>query len=115
MGVKHEIRQKNRYPPPRPDGIILQGNTVQIEPLNIPKHATDLFDAHAVDSTGNNWTYLPYGPFTDIHQYTDWLKTIQPKQDPYFFAIIRKSDTKAVGIASYYGLKPQLHFFYFFA
>ena len=35
-----------------------------------------LFAAFAADSTGANWTYLPYGPFADEAAFTAWLASV---------------------------------------
>ncbi len=45
--------------------LTLQGSHCRIEPLTLT-HAPDLFEAHAHDTDGRNWTYLPYGPFETL-------------------------------------------------
>ena len=87
--------------PPHPKGKILLGNSVRIEPLDVPKHSVDLFEANALDVDGNNWKYLPYGPFESLENYQKWLNIEATKEDPTFFSIVRTSDNKSVGVASY--------------
>ena len=87
--------------PPHPKGIFLIGDKVRLEPLHAAKHAGELFDANAVDAEGKNWAYLPYGPFDTLESYQNWLADKAAKQDPTFFAILRQSDGKAVGVASF--------------
>ena len=93
--------------PPHPKNIVLYGSSIRIEPLDIEKHAKDLFNANAIDRDGKNWTYLPYGPFETLENYVEWLKLETATQDPSFFSIVRKSDQKAVGIASYLRINPK--------
>lgn len=96
----------NFIPPPHPKGIILDGRFVRLEPLSADKHAPDLFDANTQNGGAENWTYLPYGPFDTLAGYTNWLHTIEPQEDPCFFTILRKSDTRPVGVASYLRISP---------
>ena len=93
--------------PPHPSNIILEGNLVRLEPLKADKHSVHLFESNAMDKEKINWTYLPYGPFETVEKYADWIKEFENGNDPVFFAIIRKSDSKPVGIASYLRIKPN--------
>ena len=92
--------------PPHPKGIVLKGKTVRLEPLEASLHGASLFAANAVDEGGRNWVYLPYGPFDNVDQYSEWLRSQQDLNDPCFFAIVRLSDSRAVGVASYLRIKP---------
>tara|TARA_B100000700_G_C14951108_1_gene811691 strand:+ start:359 stop:1054 length:696 start_codon:yes stop_codon:yes gene_type:complete len=87
--------------PPHPKGISLSGNLVSLVPLNSNKHSDDLYLSQSIDKEGANWVYLPYGPFKSKKTYLRWLKEIENKDDPVFFAVIRKSDEKAIGLASF--------------
>ncbi|MCH9845598.1 MAG: GNAT family N-acetyltransferase [Alphaproteobacteria bacterium] len=93
--------------PPHPKNIILNGVNVRLEPLKTKRHANDLFEANAIDEEGLNWVYLPYGPFSTVESFAKWLETQEVNDDPTFFAIIRKSDEKAVGVASYLRINPN--------
>jgi RimJ/RimL family protein N-acetyltransferase len=93
--------------PPRPKGITLQGSCVRLEPLNATKHSVDLYQANLIDVEGLNWIYLPYGPFDSLENYQQWLEAEQSSEDPTFFAIIRLSDNKAVGVASFLRINPN--------
>ena len=92
--------------PPHPNGIVLEGDTVRLEPLDAANHGESLFAANALDKDGQNWTYLPYGPFENVDQYSAWLRSQQVLNDPCFFAIVRLSDNRAIGVASYLRIKP---------
>ena len=87
--------------PPHPKGISLIGNLVSLVPLNSNKHCDDLYSSQSIDKEGASWMYLPYGPFKSKNTYLRWLKEIENKDDPVFFAVIRKSDNKAIGLTSF--------------
>ena len=50
--------------PPHPRGIELEGKLVMIQPLSAKKFAAKLYEAYQLDPQGNNWTHLPYEPFS---------------------------------------------------
>lgn len=87
--------------PPHPKGIMLIGKSVRLEPLNLENHSKDLHEANRTDVEGVNWRYLPYGPFETLEGFQKWLIIETAKDDPTFFSIIRLSDGKAVGVASF--------------
>ena len=97
----------NYTPPPQPQGIQLDGHLVRLEPLVAEKYSADLFEANTQIGGEQNWDYLPYGPFSGLAEYTNWLKTIEAEADPCFFVILGKSDNKAIGVASYLRIKPN--------
>ena len=92
--------------PLHPKGITLFGDLVNLEPLNANQHSIDLFKSNKIDVDGDNWKYLPYGPFKDIVEYEKWISEFENLKDPSFFSIIRKKDKKAIGVASYLRIKP---------
>lgn len=105
--MKKDFTVNNFVTPPHPKGVTLSGTSVWLEPLNISKHAKDLFEANAEDVESQNWEYLPYGPFENLNNYMNWLSSQAAHDDPTFFSIIRKLDQKAVGIASYLRIHPS--------
>ena len=46
-----------------PRGAVMQGRRCRLEPIDVDRHASDLFAAFSQDRDQGNWTYLPYGPF----------------------------------------------------
>ena len=87
--------------PPHPKGVVLNGKTVRLESLNLEKHSEDLFESNSLDTEGLNWRYLPYGPFETLETFQKWLTDKATNDDPSFFTIVRLSDNKAVGVASF--------------
>ena len=43
------------------------------------------------------WTYMNYGPWSNVDEYRLFLKMAMMKQSEYFYAIISNSSGKAVG------------------
>lgn len=93
-------------PPPHPKNLVLEGAHVRLEPLSASRHAEALFAAFALDKMGENWTYLPYGPFENLASFTRWVQEQEGLDDPVFFAIMRKSTLQPLGVASYLRIAP---------
>ncbi len=87
---------------------VLTGQYCFLEPLDIEKHAQKLFDALWVDTKGESWTYLPYGPFLDFVEYRNWLQnSILPMKDGTSYVIIDKKTSLPVGMTSYLRINPD--------
>lgn len=93
-------------PPPRPPQIPLLGRFCRVEPLNVERHAADLFAANSVDAAGLMWTYLAYGPFANIESYVEWMRRTCCGSDPLFHAIVDARTSQAVGVAGYLRIDP---------
>jgi RimJ/RimL family protein N-acetyltransferase len=91
----------------RPAAEPMSGRYCRLEPLNPTRHAAELYEAFAADTTGANWTYLPYGPFASLDNYRHWLESTGGGTDPLFFAIINQRSGKAIGVASYLRIMPE--------
>ena len=94
--------------PPHPRGIELEGKLVMIQPLSAKKFGAELYEAYQLDPQGNNWTYLPYGPFSAQLEFLNWLRFVENGMDPVFFAIINKTTGTAVGVASFLRINPKM-------
>ena len=57
---------------PRPPRTPIAGRLCRIEPLELSRHAADLFAAFA-KSDARLWTYMGYGPFATLEAYQDFL------------------------------------------
>ena len=93
--------------PPHPKGLSILGDYVRLEPLDSTRHSKQLFMANMEPGGKENWDYLPYGPFDSEKDYYQWLNKIESEADPCFFAIIRISDQRAVGVASFLRINPE--------
>ena len=94
-------------PRERPGRDVLSGRYCRLEPLEAERHASALFDAFARDTSGEGWTYLPYGPFADSSDWGAWVETMSEGDDPLFFAILDPDGT-AIGVASYLRIDAQV-------
>jgi len=111
---KNNLDQTIGFPLPdwqaceRPPSTSIQGNYCRVEKLDVEKHAEDLFDAYAKDTNHGNWTYLPYGPFSNFTDFKTWLINSCCNDDPFFHTVIDLKTEKAVGIASYLRIEPEI-------
>ncbi|MCP4471087.1 MAG: GNAT family N-acetyltransferase [Gammaproteobacteria bacterium] len=79
----------------------MQGSLCRLEPIDVERHAADLFVAFSQDREAGNWTYLAYGPFQSEAELRDWILNSCVGDDPCFFSVIDLASGKAVGVASY--------------
>ena len=91
-------------PPRRP----AEGRFCKVEPLDTATHLDDLYDAFSDDSSGALWTYMFVGPFNSKNDLRTWLESACKTDDPLFHAIVHTTTNKAVGIAAYMRIKPDL-------
>ncbi len=89
-----------------PRGAIMTGKLCRLEPIDVDKHASDLFAAFSQDQDSGNWTYLPYGPFATEEGLRGWISSACLGDDPCFFCVIDLATDKAVGVASYLRIVP---------
>jgi RimJ/RimL family protein N-acetyltransferase len=89
-----------------PRGAIMKGKLCRLEPVDVDKHAHDLFVAFSQDPDSRNWTYLPYGPFATEEELRSWISSTCLGDDPCFFSVIDLATGKAVGVASYLRIVP---------
>ncbi|GAA3926376.1 GNAT family protein [Litoribacillus peritrichatus] len=94
-------------PPPFPQEIAEQGNYCRLEILNPKKHTFDLYTANTEDISPASWTYLPYGPFESLKDYSTWLAAQSKLNDQQFYAIMDNRTNKAVGLAAYLRIAPN--------
>ncbi len=88
-------------PPPRLARSVLDGRFCRVEPLDVARHARQLYDANALDPEGRMWTYLSSGPFASFDEYLGWLGPRPASDDPLFFAFVDKGRAQAAGTGAY--------------
>ena len=49
------------------------GKYINLESININRHAKDLFDNFSLDKINTLWTYMPHGPFKDLPSFKNYL------------------------------------------
>jgi len=93
-------------PPSRPERLTLEGHWCRVEPLDIARHARDLWTANSLDPEGRMWTYLFSGPFASFDEYRDWLTPRESSTDPLFFAVVDHARGQPVGMGAYLRIDP---------
>jgi RimJ/RimL family protein N-acetyltransferase len=98
----------NWTPRPLPPRTPMQGRTCRLEVLDAARHAADLHAANMEDADGRIWTYMGYGPFDSEEDYRAWIAKDVSGNDPLFHAIIDAATDKAIGVASYLRISPDI-------
>jgi len=99
---------ENWHPAPRPSRVSSEGRFCRIEPIDVDRHAADLFAAFLTDKENRNWTYLPYGPFETEADFRTWMTDTCVGDDPLFHCVVDLATGKAVGVASYLRIEPAV-------
>ena len=89
--------------PPQP--VSLAGHYGAVERLDPDRHRDSLWDA--VHGHPHIFTYMAFGPFADAAAFSDWLRTRQQSNDPYFYAIVQPS-SRAAGLAALMSIRPEM-------
>jgi RimJ/RimL family protein N-acetyltransferase len=91
---------------PRPPRTAMEGRFVRVEPLDLDRHARELFDANTAAADHRSWTYLPADGFDRFEDYRDWLAKVALGEDPMFHTVVDRASGKAVGVASFMRIDP---------
>jgi RimJ/RimL family protein N-acetyltransferase len=95
-------------PSRKPERQSMEGRFCRLEPLSRAAHLSALHAAFSADREGRIWTYLPYGPFDRESDLGDWVDAMAAQDDPLFFAIIEAASGRALGVASYLRITPNV-------
>jgi len=85
----------------------LVGKYSILEPIDIKKHAEELYKNYSEDKKNLIWAYLPYGPFKNINLFKKWLRSFCLNNDPFFYVIYAKRHKQYCGMASYLRITPE--------
>jgi RimJ/RimL family protein N-acetyltransferase len=95
----------------RPAPVGLTGAHVLLRPLRLPDDVEPLFrESHPPAADATHWTYLPYGPFTDLAAMGRHLEAQAASRDPLFFALVpepARAGAEPAGIASLMRITPE--------
>ena len=86
---------------PRPPRTTMAGRFCRVEPLDLERHAAQLYAGIVDDKERRTWTYLYYGPFEREADFRVWLQTAAASSDPLFFAVVDLASGIALGLVSY--------------
>lgn len=79
----------------------MDGRFCRVEPLDLDRHAAQLYAGIVNDAEGRTWTYLYYGPFEREEDFRAWLAAAAASTDPLFFAVVDRASGVALGLVSY--------------
>ena len=82
--------------------VKINGQYCRLEPLNPKLHAEPLFEAFWHNNCGETWTYLPYGPFEMLDDFSGWLNKANDVKS--VFVIIDLQSSTAQGTANYHDM-----------
>lgn len=96
-----------------PTAAVLTGRYCRLERLDPHRHGDQLYTADQLDTRGEGWTYLPYGPLTTPADHRRWVELMCSGPDPLLYAIIDTDSTahaeqRAVGILGLLRLQPEV-------
>jgi RimJ/RimL family protein N-acetyltransferase len=83
---------------------ILIGSHCVLQPLDHQLHADNLFLAAEEESI---WTYLPYGPFSELSSMQVWLRKMQESQSDFVYAVKSTALGVYVGMCGYLAYFPE--------
>jgi RimJ/RimL family protein N-acetyltransferase len=94
-----------------PDAAVLTGRYCRLERLDPDRHAAELYAADRLDTRGESWTYLPYGPFATLDDYRKWAEDARAGADPRFYAVVGTDPAdgapRAAGVLSLMRIQPE--------
>ncbi|HEY3686869.1 MAG TPA: GNAT family protein [Streptosporangiaceae bacterium] len=94
-----------------PDAAVLTGSYCRLERLDPERHAAELYDADRLDTHGESWTYLPYGPYASLDDYRKWTEDASACADPRFYAVVTTDpadgEPRAAGVLSLMRIQPE--------
>jgi len=91
-----------------PQREALRGDSVRLEPVDVQRHRDALYAASHHDGAAPElFMYLPYGPFTDVNEFTTWLEACAASGDPLFFTVVDRGTNRPAGMASFMRMVPE--------
>lgn len=82
-----------------PTGALIESDGVRLVPLSADAHAATLFAA--VEGHDALFTWLAVGPFHASAAFHRWLREIEGRDDPMFYAVEDRGSGRVTGLASY--------------
>lgn len=93
-------------PRPLPPLTPMVGRYTRIEPLDVDRHAADLYAAFSSADDGRDWTYMYTGPYPSFDGFVEWARGAATSTDQVHVAIVDLTSGTAVGSASYLRMDP---------
>jgi RimJ/RimL family protein N-acetyltransferase len=87
----------------------LRGSHVLLRPVDAATDAQPLYAvSHLPDGDPAIWTYLPDGPYESPEHLRQMLAWAETAEDSLYFTLVRLRDMRALGVASYLRITPEL-------
>jgi RimJ/RimL family protein N-acetyltransferase len=91
-----------------PARTALVGRYATLEPLDVARHASDLFEAsHGSEAALRIWDYLPWGPWKSEAEFVNVLRQQSAGQDQVYYAIRGAAGEKACGQICFLDIQPE--------
>ncbi len=85
----------------------LRGSQVLLRPIDAATDAEPLYAvSHSPGGDPAIWTYLPDGPYESAEHLRQTLAWAETSKDPLYFTLVRLSDERPLGLASYLRITP---------
>ena len=94
-------------PRERPSRTQMSGRYCRLEPLDVDRHAADLFAAYMEAPDTRDWTYLAHERPEHPDEFRTYLTAMQKSPDPLHFTIIDTASNRAVGTAALMRIEPN--------
>jgi RimJ/RimL family protein N-acetyltransferase len=93
-------------PAPRPQPVVLPGQSVTLRPFDGPEQAGTLYEATHGPEQDRLWRYMNEGPYANRSAYEAGFAQKQKSVDPLFLAIVDNVTNLPVGQAAYLRIEP---------
>lgn len=80
-----------------PSRTPIVGQYCRLEPMDVERHARELYEAYASAPDGRDWTYMSGGPFPDFDSYYAHATKMAASSDPLHHVIVDLATGKAIG------------------
>lgn len=97
----------NWTPREKPQRIILDGQYVRLEPLDVERHGDQLYAASSVADVDQRFRYLFDQPPASREDFTPWLEQSAANTETMFFAVIDKKTGLVAGRQALMRIEPQ--------
>lgn len=97
----------NWTPREKPQRIVLDGQYVRLEPLNVERHGDQLYAASSVADVDQRFRYLFDQPPASREDFTPWLEQSAANTETMFFAVIDKKTGLVAGRQALMRIEPQ--------
>lgn len=91
---------------PRPNRSPMTGRYCRVEPVDVERHAAELFDAYSQAPDDRDWTYLFSERPADAAACRAYVEKLAASTDPFHYAVIDLAAGQAVGTAALMRIDP---------